>query len=226
MAIQYLVMENERPQTYRLLVVEDHDETRERLTAVLAACDAFEVVAALATCAEGLQALEQYRPDILLTDLGLPDGDGSDIIRAIRTFNLDTQAMVISGFQDEHRVFKALEAGATGYIHKHDREQNIIDSILLMLRGGSPISAVIARLMLKRFQPQQPNPAELVEPLTERQEKILRLVSQGFSSREIGEKLGISYYTVTTHIKNIYGKLQVNSRAEAINEAYKMGLMD
>jgi DNA-binding NarL/FixJ family response regulator len=219
-------MDNEMLQTYRLLVVEDHDETRERLSAMLAACDAFEIVAAVATREEGLQALERYRPDILLTDLGLPDGDGSDIIRAIRVAELDTQAMVISGFQDEHRVFNALEAGATGYIHKHDKEQSIIDAILLMMRGGAPISAVIARLMLKRFHPQQPEPAELVEPLTERQEKILRLVSQGFSSREIAEKLDISYYTVTTHIKNIYGKLQVNSRAEAINEAYKLGLME
>ena len=132
--------------------------------------------------------------------------------------------MVIFGFQDENIVFRALEAGAKSYILKHDKSQKITDAIISMMQGGAPISPVIARLMLQKFQ--QPQPViELTEALTERQVKILKLVSQGFSSREISEKLGISYYTVTTHIKNIYNKLQVNSRTEALHEAVKMGLL-
>ena len=94
-----------------------------------------------------------------------------------------------------------------------------------MMEGGAPISPVIAKLMLQKFQ--QPQPViELPEALTERQVKILKLVSQGFSSKEIAEKLTISYYTVTTHIKNIYNKLQVNSRTEALHEAVKLGLLE
>ena len=217
---------SENTPSYRLLLVEDDSQTLSYLLSVFDGDERFTVVAACDLYQSGLAALREHRPDILLTDLGLPDGSGDELIRQIAALKLDTQAMVISGFQDEHRVFAALEAGACGYIHKQDKQQDILDAVLLMMQGGSPISPVIARLMLKRFQPViEPQPP-LPENLTEHQIKILRFISQGFSSREIGEKLGISYYTVTTHIKNIYAKLQVNSRAEAINEAYKMGLME
>jgi DNA-binding NarL/FixJ family response regulator len=210
---------------YTLLLVEDDAEVRQRLSDLIIEHDSFELLQAVGTMADGLDALKKWKPDILLTDLGLPDGSGVEIIRSIEQLQLDTQAMVISGFQDEHLVFTALEAGAKAYILKHDVSQKITDSILSMMNGGAPISPVIARLMLKRFQQTQSANIALPESLTERQVKILKLVSQGFSSREISEKLNISYYTVTTHIKNIYSKLQVNSRTEALHEAKKLGLL-
>ncbi len=138
---------------------------------------------------------------------------------------IEGRALVISGFQDEHNVFKALEAGAQGYVYKLEEDDKIIDAIDYILQGGAPISPIIARLMLKKFKAPEVKAFD-IEPLTEKQQDILLYVSQGFTSREIAEKLGISYYTVTTHIKNIYEKLQVNSRAEAIYEARKMGLID
>jgi DNA-binding NarL/FixJ family response regulator len=174
---------------------------------------------------EGLKALLRYKPDILLTDIGLPDGSGIDIIKAIEREKLDCEAMVISGFQDEHIVFRALEAGAKSYILKHDDEIKITDAIQSMMKGGAPISPIIARLMLQKFQSQKSKVNALPEALTDRQVDILKLVSQGFSSLEISEKLDITYYTVTTHIKNIYTKLQVNSRTEALHEALKLGLI-
>lgn len=210
---------------YTLILVEDDAELRQRLSSLISQHDAFELLASVGTVAEGLAALKQCKPDILLTDLGLPDGSGVEIISAIEQLHLDTQAMVISGFQDENRVFDALEAGANAYILKHDKNQKITDAILSMMNGGAPISPVIARLMLQKFQPSQTTDKPLPEALTERQIKILKFVSQGFSSREIAEKLDISYYTVTTHIKNIYSKLQVNSRTEALFEATKLGLL-
>lgn len=210
---------------YTLILVEDDVELRQRLASLLMQHDSFELLTAVGTVAEGLAVLKQYKPDILLTDLGLPDGSGVEIIKAIEQLHLDTQAMVISGFQDEHRVFGALEAGANAYILKHDKNHKIAEAMISMMNGGAPISPVIARLMLQKFQ-QPPNLNNtLPEALTEHQVKILKLVSQGFSSREISEKLAISYYTVTTHIKNIYGKLQVNSRTEALFEARKLGLL-
>ncbi len=212
-------------QTNTVIIVEDDAEVRHRLSQLINAHEDFELLHTAATLAEGLAALQQYKPDILLTDLGLPDGSGIEIIQAIEKFHLDCEAMVISGFQDETIVFKALEAGASAYILKHDESTKITDAIIAMMNGGAPISPIIARLMLQKFQsPLQQNTA-LPEALTERQIKILKLVSQGFSSKEIGEKLGISYYTVTTHIKNIYNKLQVNSRTEALHEAIKLGLI-
>jgi len=209
---------------YTIIIVEDEIDVCERLIEMIELDEKFNLLGASSTVAEGVMALKAHRPDILLTDLGLPDGSGIEIIKTIEKLHLDCEAMVISGFQDEHNVFNALEAGAKAYILKDDKSQKITDAIKAMIDGGAPISPVIARLMLQKFQ--QPEPAtELPEALTERQVKILKLVSQGFSSKEIGEKLEISYYTVTTHIKNIYNKLQVNSRTEALHEAVKMGLL-
>ncbi|WP_434356056.1 response regulator transcription factor [Parasalinivibrio latis] len=205
-------------------LVEDDDETRERLSEVISGHPDFDLLDASATMKSGVQALLTFKPDVLLVDLGLPDGSGVDVISQIYANKLDTQAVVVSGFHDEHLVFDALEAGAQGYILKHDRSQNIADAIQLMLSGGSPISPLIARMLLQRFnRPVVEN--VLPEALTARQEKILHYVSQGFSSKDIAEKLKISYHTVTTHIKNIYGKLQVNSRTEAIFEAKRLGLI-
>lgn len=210
---------------YTIIIVEDDVEVRDSLVDLISDHEALQVLTACGNVAEGVAALNEYNPDILLTDLGLPDGSGSDIIKAIEDNNMQCEAMVISGFQDEHNVFKALQAGAKAYILKHDKSQKITDSILAMMDGGAPISPVIARLMLQKFQQSQPV-IELPEALTDRQVKILKLVSQGFSSKEISEKLDISYYTVTTHIKNIYNKLQVNSRTEALYEAVKLGLLE
>lgn len=209
---------------YTIIIVEDEIDVRERLIELVEQDEQFNLLDASSTVAAGVIALETHKPDILLTDLGLPDGSGINIIKAIEKLHLDCEAMVISGFQDEHNVFNALQAGAKAYILKDDKSHKITDAIKSMMQGGAPISPVIARLMLQKFQ--QPEPAtELTEVLTERQVKILKLVSQGFSSKEIGEKLDITYYTVTTHIKNIYNKLQVNSRTEALHEAIKLGLL-
>ncbi len=207
-----------------VILVEDDHETRDRLTEIISRHHVFSLKGAASTYEEGVAILCEHKPDVLLVDLGLPDGSGIDIIKTVFKEKLDTQAIVISGFHDEHSVFQALEAGAQGYILKHDKTQKITDAIDLMLAGGSPISPLIARMMLQRFS--QPKVAvTLPEALTNRQEKILQYVSQGFSSKEIAEKLSLSYHTVTTHIKNIYGKLQVNSRTEAIFEAKRLGLI-
>ena len=211
--------------TYTITLVEDDTDVRNRLVKLLQAHEQFKLLDAAGTMAAGLKALKRYKPDVLVADIGLPDGSGIEIIKAIEKWHVDCSAMVISGFQDENTVFKALEAGAQAYILKHDDSTKITDAILAMMNGGAPISPVIARLMLQKFQTPQVSEKPLPESLTERQMKILKLVSQGFSSKEIAEKLGISYYTVTTHIKNIYNKLQVNSRTEALHEAIKLGLL-
>lgn len=211
--------------SHTIIIVEDEQEARERLVKLINAHENFELLNDAASVADGMAALIKYKPDILLTDLGLPDGSGIEIIQAIDKNHLDCEAMVISGFQDEHNVFKALEAGAKSYIHKQDKNQKITDAILTMIAGGAPISPVIARMMLQKFKAAEAVPLPLPEALTQRQIKILKLVSQGFSSKEIAAQLSISYYTVTTHIKNIYSKLQVNSRTEALNLAKLHGLL-
>ena len=207
-----------------IVLVEDDPEVLGRLAQLIVEHAEYELLEAAPDFATGKQALLKHKPDVLLTDIGLPDGTGIDLIKLITEHQLDCEAMVISGFQDEHVVFEALEAGAKSYILKHDEGQRIVDAIEAMVNGGAPMSPIIARLMLKKFQ-QHDAEHPVTEPLTERQEIILKLISQGFSSREIAEKLDIRYYTVTTHIKNIYNKLQVNSRTEALHEAMRLGLI-
>lgn len=211
--------------TYRIAIVEDDPDTRRRLVELLQTQAAYTITDRCESVTTGIEVLEQQAPDVLLVDLGLPDGSGIELIRYIRTHALDTLALVISGFHDEHRVFEALEAGAKGYILKHEDDQDVIKSIQTILDGGAPISPAIAKLMLNRFQQPTLKPEAIPEKLTERQIKILKFLSQGFTAKEISEKLSISYYTVTTHIKNIYEKLQVNSRIEALIEAKKIGYL-
>lgn len=210
-------------QIYSVVLVEDDPDVNLRLADMIDLHSSFKLCASASSMEEGRKALLGYKPDILLTDIGLPDGSGIDIIQHIRVHRLDTEAMVISGFQDEKIVFEALKAGAKGYVLKHDEDQTTTDAMLTLMAGGAPISPAIARYLLNQFHSQETTSASL-EILTERQARILKLVCQGFSSREIGEKLDISYYTVTTHIKNIYQKLQVNSRSEVLHEALKLGL--
>jgi DNA-binding NarL/FixJ family response regulator len=210
---------------YTVTLVEDDIDIRERISALIIQHDQFELLDASGSVAQGLAALLKHTPDVLLTDIGLPDGSGIDIIRAIEQHHLDCDAMVISGFKDENLVFNALEAGAKAYILKHDKSQTITDAILGMINGGAPMSPVIARMMLLKFHTVKDQSIPLPEALTPRQTKILKLLSQGFSAKEVSEKLNISYYTVTTHIKNIYNKLQVNSRSEAIYQAIQQGLI-
>lgn len=213
-------------QKYSLVLIEDDPDVRESLESTINQSDRFTLVASGARTSEGIAALRKFKPDILLTDLSLLNDDsGIDIILAIDRLKLDTKAMVLTGFQDEHLVFAALKAGADGYILKHDESQAITQSIMTMMAGGAPISPIIARLMLQKFQLNTPAPTS-PETLTEKQIQILKFVSQGFSSREIAEKLSLSYHTITTHIRNIYGKLQVNSRTEALHEATKLGIID
>lgn len=218
---------DERRYMTSIVIVEDDVQVRNSLAEIVRGASDLELLAVAEDFASGSKALHDHQPDILLVDLGLPDGSGIDIIKQIADNGLSTEAIVISGFHDEYHVFKALEAGARGYVLKHDLSQKILDGIHLLLNGGAPISPLIARLMLQRFSPdplaEESEP--LNEELTERQLKILKLVSQGYSSREIAKQLNISYYTVTTHIKNIYQKLEVNSRTAALHRAKGLGLI-
>lgn len=211
-----------------VLIVEDDEATRERFARIIEADSALRLQGAAATCAEARRLLEQDPPDVLLADLGLPDGDGLDLIREVRGRGYDTEIMVITVFGDEQHVVAALAAGATGYLLKDGSSDYIGASILQMLAGGSPISASIARHLLKRFQePLPPSLSQGVEipRLTEREHEVLRGLAKGFSFAEIGTALGMSPHTVTTHVKHIYRKLEVRSRSEAVYEAVQLGLI-
>ncbi len=165
-----------------------------------------------------------------LVDLGLPDGSGIDVIKAIRRRQPRCDVMVISVFQDEEAVLGAIEAGASGYLLKDSTPPDIVASIRALRAGGAPINPMIARLLLDRIRPCDATRQTTGRPagalaLSEREIEILRIVAKGLSLAEIAKLLGISVNTVKTHVKRIYCKLAVSSRTEAIFEAQSMGLL-
>jgi len=158
-----------------LILVEDDPDVAEKLTATIIFAPNLKLLSSSATLNEGLSRLREYNPDVMLTDLGLPDGSGIELIQAIQSERLDTQAIVLTGFQDENLVFSAIKAGAKGYILKSDESQNIISSIESMLKGGALISPIIPKLLLKQFDLSEEK-KNVPELLAERQRKILKLI--------------------------------------------------
>ena len=220
-----------KKENYTVLLVEDNDATRERLVHAIGTHPELSVVASCGTQSEGLQALVELKPQVLLTDLGLPDGSGIDIIRAARKLDENIEIMVVSVFGDERNVITAIEAGATGYLLKDGDTDYIGDAIMRLIAGESPISAGIARHLLKRYrsesQPQQDErPNNATTNLTARETDVLSCIAKGYTYGEVATMLGMSTHTVTSHIKKIYRKLEVHSRSEAVFEAVQLGLVD
>lgn len=211
---------------HTVLIVEDDPPTRKRLEAAVATVAALEVTCSTGSASEAEAALE-HSPDVMLVDLGLPDGNGVDLIRSAQRRTPRTRSMVITVFADEQHVMDAIKAGAQGYLLKDGSAEYIARSIEELLAGGSPISPPIARYLLQRFQkPSRPAARDDASPLTGRELEILTMVAKGFSVAEVGELLGISERTVTTHVQHIYRKLEVSSRSQAIYEAVNLGLID
>ncbi|MEW6269947.1 MAG: response regulator transcription factor [Thermodesulfobacteriota bacterium] len=210
-----------------VLIVEDDPPTRKRLEAAVGAVPDLRVLASTGSAREARTALRSA-PDVMLVDLGLPDGSGVDLIRDAQHVAAGTRSMVITVFADEEHVMDAIKAGAQGYLLKDGSADYIARSITELLAGGSPISPPIARYLLQSFRQDRPPATRADEApiLTARELEILTLVAKGFSVSEVGELLGIAARTVTTHVQHIYEKLEVSSRSQAIYEAVNLGLID
>ena len=210
-----------------VLIVEDDEELRRNFSDIVQHHIQMNLVSSVATCRKAINHLRQLNPDVLLVDLGLPDGDGIDVIKTITSNNLKTEALVVTIFGDENHVIQALEAGAVGYILKDEKNDEIANYILQMINGGAPVSPAIARHMLKRFKSETDvDKTTGLEILTNKEKDVLVYVSKGYTSKEISVLEKISYHTVVGHIKNIYKKLSINSRAEAVNSAFEIGLIN
>ncbi len=216
-----------------VLIVEDEPEFLQHFSAAVQADAELSLIGAVATGRAGLALLDAQPPDVLLVDLGLPDVGGLELIRHAARHHPACDVLVVTMFADDAHVIGSIEAGATGYLLKDAKGPRIAAAIHELRAGGSPISPSIARRVLKRFRvgsdatppvPAQTPPAE-PSPLSERETEILRLVAKGLSFDTVGETLSISPHTVVTHVKNIYRKLAVHSRGEAVYEASQMGLL-
>lgn len=236
---------------WQVLVVEDDALMREFFANSVARSPALRLVAAVGSVAEARQWLYPgAQPvDVLLTDLGLPDGSGLELIRLAMALNSACEPLVISMFGDEDNVLASIEAGALGYIHKDSTPDDIAKTILDMRAGASPISPMIARRVLSKYRnfkekslqmPVECAQAAIKNVATEdpcesdavargvlspREQEVLSLIARGFSYAEIARLQDLSVHTVQTHIKRLYAKLSVHSKSEAVFEATRMGLL-
>ncbi len=215
----------------RVAVLEDDEATRARFCAAIEQDAGLRLAAQFARGGEALAWLERHEPDVLLADLGLPDIPGLAVIAYCARRHPRSDIMVISMHEDEQHVVRSLEAGASGYLLKDCLADEMAARIRELRAGGAPMSPVIARLVLKRLRPAAPAGAaaaegddQWVRP-TPRELLVLTRIAQGFSYAEIADMEGISRHTVHAHVKNIYGKLSVHSRTEAVFEASRLGLI-
>ena len=210
-------------------LVEDDRATRERLACSVRAQSSLELVAEYRNGADALSGLASHAPDVLLVDLGLPDMSGLELIRFAAGRYPECDILVISIFGDEANVLAALEAGARGYLLKGSLQHDIAFDIRDIRNGGSPLSPVIARQMLKRLRIPRQGPkrveGEEDAALTPREGEILNAISRGFSYAETAQMLGVSVGTVHSFLKRIYRKLAVHSKTEAVFEASRLGLI-
>ncbi|MDQ0084094.1 DNA-binding NarL/FixJ family response regulator [Variovorax boronicumulans] len=212
----------------RVLIVEDEPEFMRRFSNAVLADPELSLTGAVSTGAAAMALLGAQPPDVLLLDLGLPDMDGTEVIRYVALHHSACDVLVVTMFGDDRHVIAALEAGATGYLLKDAGADRIATSIHELHAGGSPISPGIARRILTRMrtattQPRDESPRDAV--LTPRETELLRLTAKGLSFDAIGQLLEISPHTVVAHVKKIYRKLAVHSRGEAVYEANQMGLL-
>lgn len=211
-----------------LLIVEDDRSLREHLVQDTRASTPGWQVLAADSLATARHLLSAGRPDAMFIDLGLPDGDGVDLILQCHKLWPLCDILVITVFADEARVIHSLEAGACGYILKRDLPLYAGRLVSTVEMGGSPLSPSIARRLIDRLRPQSPRgpKQEKNETLSAREQQVLSLCARGFRYAEIGQLLGLSTHTVNAHLKNVYRKLAVNSKAEAVFEARRSGLID
>jgi DNA-binding NarL/FixJ family response regulator len=211
----------------RVLIVEDDAVTRRALSLSVESSTELKLLGALDSVKPALEWLAANEVDVLLTDLGLPDGSGIDVIRACVQHRPKCDIMVITMSSDEDNVLACIEAGASGYVLKDAGRIDVVRAVMELRAGGSPISPIIARKVLARVRdpkkPEETNDHSV--SLTKREAAILDLIARGDSYGDVAKMLSLSVGTVQTHIKNIYDKLSVHSRGEAVYEAHRRGLL-
>lgn len=199
----------------KVVIVEDDDPFREHLAALIGGAQGFRCLASHRTAEAALKNLGVELPDILLLDLELPNTPGLQLISEVGARWPTLAILVLTICDDNVRIFEALEAGAIGYLVKPISPGRLLEAIAEAHAGGSPMPSQIARLVVKRFQ-HQGRSRQQVESLTPREAEMLEHIARGLQTKEIAELLGLSERTVGSHLRNIYAKLQVRSRAAAI----------
>jgi DNA-binding NarL/FixJ family response regulator len=199
----------------RVGIVEDDRSVRENLALLIDSAPGFACVATCASAEDALRRLPGSSPNVVLMDIHLPGQSGIECVAGLRRLLPQTQVIMLTVEEDIEQVFESLKAGATGYLVKHVTPDEILEAVAEVHRGGAPMSSHIARRVVTAFR-QAPGAGSMDLCLTPREDDILRLLAKGHRSKEVADELGIGIGTVNTHVRHIYEKLHVRSRAEAV----------
>lgn len=196
-----------------VLIIEDDAEIRNSFALIVNSSQKFSVVNSYSNCEDAIKHLAHDKPDYVFMDIELPGMNGIQGTKIIKDKYPSAEIVMVTVYEDNELVFEALKAGASGYITKSSNHLELLSALEEISRGGAPMSSKIARLVIDNFHI-NPN-----SPLTKRETEILQLISEGKTYTQISEELFISKETAKTHIKNIYSKLQVNSKSQALARA-------
>ena len=206
-------------------IVEDQRRTREGLQALIEGSDGFKCVGAWESMELALEGVAASPPDVLLLDLGLPGMSGVEGIVPLRQRVPNSAIVVLTVYEDNDRVFEALCAGACGYLLKNTPPVKLLEAIRDAMQGGSPMSPEIARRVVELFRRFRP-PERAQYNLTPHELRLLKLLVEGHSYKTAAVELGVTINTVAFHVQNVYGKLQVHSKSEAVARALREHLLD
>jgi DNA-binding NarL/FixJ family response regulator len=218
------------PNSLNVAVIEDNRLLSEKFASIIASWDAIKNCSVFSSNREFINSCSDRNYDLALVDINLLDGTGFRSLNHIRDHHKSCQAIVISALSDGETVVNAIVAGAIGYLHKDDSSLGILSAIKMTLEGYSPISPSIARHIFKVVQRQEiePSQSSMADPeisLTPKETEVLTYISKGLSYADVAAVLHMSPNTVPVHIRNIYRKLQVNNKIEAVNEARAHGYL-
>ncbi len=204
----------------RVVVIEDEDQVRKMLAVLINGTDGFECIASFENAEDAITQIPGLCPDIAMVDINLPALTGTECVSKLKPMCPDTHFIMCTSLEDTDNIFKALQAGATGYLTKSTPPAKILEAITDANNGGSPMSSQIARKVITFFQQKPEKQNKEIDKLSTREQEILDYLSKGYRYKEIASLLFINIETVRKHIHNIYEKLQVNSRTDALNKAY------
>jgi DNA-binding NarL/FixJ family response regulator len=199
----------------KVSIVEDDSGIRESLEILINGSDGYSCINTYKNAESALKHIPVQVPDVVLMDINLPGASGIECVKKLKEILPDLNIIMLTMFEDSDHIFNALSAGAKGYLLKRTPPMKLIESIKDVQQGGSPMSGQIARMVVDSFRKMGVS-SEDMKNLTKREEEILALLAKGFKYKEIGEKLFIGTETVRSHLRNIYEKLQVRSRTEAV----------
>jgi DNA-binding NarL/FixJ family response regulator len=209
----------------RILIVDDHTLFRDGMAALLTTNESTEVIGQASSGREAIESAAALQPDVVLMDIQMPGINGIEATRQIVSTSPHIGVIVVTMFEDDDTVFAAMRAGARGYVLKGADQDQMLRTIEAVARGEALFGAAIAgRLMAYFSKPRPTAPAEAFPELTEREREVLELIAQGLDNREIARRLSLSHKTIRNHVSNIFNKLQVAGRAEAIIRARDAGM--